>query len=227
MAMPILNNIQINLDFEAVCRRLHLKRDSDRKTVQVLVDQAHHIINPGVVYEVRYIDEKLENGVVVEGLRLISEVLRKNLDQVERVFPFVITIGEKFAEKMDACDDLLEKFYLDAIGNVALTQVRKALNDHLKQKYALEKTAFMAPGSLPNWPIEQQKPLFKLLGDVKRSIGVELTDSYLMLPAKSVSGIYFPTETSFFSCQLCPRENCESRKAKYSEKKAEEFGIKQ
>ena len=100
------------------------------------------------------------------------------------------------------------------------------LRDHLKQIYALEKTAFMAPGSLPNWPIGQQKPLFKLLGDVKSSIGVELTESLLMLPAKSVSGIYFPTETSFFSCQLCPRERCDSRKAKYNEKLAQEYGIK-
>jgi cobalamin-dependent methionine synthase I len=224
--MPVLDNIQIKLDFEAIRRRLHLKRDSELKSLQALVDAAHHIIEPGVLYEVKYIEEKLDNGVVVEGQRLISDVLRKNLDQVERVFPFVITIGNKLAEKLDACDDILEKFYLDTIGNVALTQVRKALNNHLKQKYALEKTAFMAPGSLPNWPIEQQKPLFELFDDVQASIGVKLTDSLLMLPAKSVSGIYFPTETSFFSCQLCPRERCDSRKAKYSEKLAAEYGIK-
>ena len=223
--MPTLDNIQIKLDFEAVCKRLHLKRDNDLKNLQALVDAAHHLIEPRVLYEVKYIEEKFDNGVVVDGRRLISDVLRKNLDQVERVFPFVITIGNKFVENLNACDDIVEKFYLDTIGNVALTQVRRALNDHLKQKYALEKTAFMAPGSLPNWPIEQQKPLFDLFGDVQAAIGVKLTDSFLMLPAKSVSGIYFPTMTSFFSCQLCPRERCESRKAKYSEEKAKEFGI--
>lgn len=225
--MPILENIQIKLDFEAVCKRLHLKRDNDLKNLHPLVDAAHHMIEPRVLYEVKYIAEKFDNGVVVDGRRLISDVLRKNLDQVERVFPFVITIGNKFSENLDACDDILEKFFLDTIGNVALTQVRKALNDHLKQKYALEKTAFMAPGSLPNWPIEQQKPLFELFGDVQATIGVKLTDSLLMLPAKSVSGIYFPTGTSFFSCQLCPRERCDSRKAKYSEQLAAEYGIRQ
>ncbi len=223
--MPILDNIQIKLDVEAVRKRLHLKRDSDLTSVQDLVHIAQSLVEPRVLYKVSYIEEKIADGVVVEGLQLISNVLRKNLDQVERVFPFVITIGKKLGEKLDTGNDLLEKFYLDTIGNVALTQVRLALKNHLKQKFAIEKTAFMAPGSLPNWPIEQQKPLFKILGDVPASIGVELTDSLLMLPAKSVSGIYFPTETSFFSCQLCPRERCESRKAKYSEKKAKEFGI--
>ena len=223
--MPILDNIQIKLDVEAVRKRLHLKRDSDLTSVQELVHIAQSLVEPRVLYKVSYIEEKLADGVIVEGLQLISNVLRKNLEHAERVFPFVITIGKKISEKLDTCNDILDKFYLDAIGNVALTQVRLALKDHLKQKYAIEKTAFMAPGSLPNWPIEQQKPLFKLLGDVPASIGVELTDSLLMLPAKSVSGIYFPTETSFFSCQLCPRKRCESRKAKYSEKKAKEFGI--
>ncbi len=223
--MPILDKIQIKINVDLVGKRLHLKRDRDLKTVQDLVQIAQPLVEPKVLYKVSYIEEKTDDGVVVEGLPLTSNVLRKNLDAVERIFPFVITIGNKFSETLEAYDDLLEKFYLDTIGNVALTQVRLAFKDHLKQNYAIEKTAFMEPGSLANWPIEQQKPLFKLLGDVQASIGVRLTESLLMLPAKSISGIYFPTETSFFSCQLCPRERCESRRAEYSAKKAEEFGI--
>ncbi len=224
--MPVLDDIAIDLDFDAVRRRLHLKRDEDIHSARQVVESAQPLIEPRVLYQIAYIDEKLAEEVIIGGLRFSSKVLRKNLDQTGRVFPFVVTIGEKFGEKLETTADLLEKYYLDTIGNVALNQVRKALNDHLKATYALKKTAFMAPGSLPNWPIEQQKPLFGLLGDVQSSIGVRLTDSFLMLPAKSVSGIYFPTETSFFSCQLCPRDRCESRKAKYNAKLAEEYGIK-
>jgi hypothetical protein len=80
---------------------------------------------------------------------------------------------------------------------------------------------------LADWPIEEQAPLFKLLGDVETSIGVQLTDSLLMLPAKSISGIFFPTEISFISCQLCPRKRCESRKAKFDDKLAGEYGIEE
>jgi hypothetical protein len=46
-------------------------------------------------------------------------------------------------------------------------------------------------------------------------VGVRLTDSCLMMPTKSVSGIRFPTETSFESCQLCPRDDCPGRRAPY------------
>jgi hypothetical protein len=224
--MTILDNIQIKLDFEAVHRRLHLKRDNDLKALQDLVAIAQVLVEPKVLYKVCYIEEKLVEGVIIEGLHLRSMVLRKNLDKIERVFPFVITIGSKYSERLEACSDLLEKFYLDTIGNVALNQVRLELKNHLKAEFAVEKTAFMAPGSLPDWPIDEQKPLFKILGDVESAVGVKLTESLLMLPAKSVSGIYFPTETTFFSCQLCPRERCDSRKARYNEKLAREYGLK-
>jgi hypothetical protein len=40
-------------------------------------------------------------------------------------------------------------------------------------------------------------------------------DSLMMDPVQSISGIIFPTETSFESCQLCPRENCPGRRAAY------------
>ena len=203
-----------------------MKPDGDLSEIQPLVDVAMTLIEPRALYDIHYIEEKLEDAVIVDGRRLTSRVLRKNLGQVERIFPFVITLGSKLGEKQTASSDLLENFYLDTIGNVALNSARKKLKRHLESKFAIGKISSMAPGSLADWPIEEQAPLFKLLGDVDASIGVKLTDSMLMLPAKSISGIFFPTEVSFISCQLCPRARCESRKAKYDEKLAGEYGTK-
>jgi hypothetical protein len=203
-----------------------MEPDGDMSEIQPLIDTAMTLIEPRAHYDVRYVEDKLEDAIIVDGRQLTSRVLRKNLDQAERIFPFVITLGPKLGEKQGASTDLLENFYLDTIGNVALNSARKQLKRHLKTQFALEKISSMAPGSLPDWPIEEQAPLFKLLGDVDASIGVKLTNSLLMLPAKSISGIYFPTEGSFFSCQLCPRKRCESRKAKYDPRLAEEYGIK-
>ena len=225
--MPILTKTNVNISLDEVRKRLHMKKDRDLGELKPLIDVARALIEPRALYDVRYIEQKLEDGVIANGRRLQSRVLRKNLDQVERIFPFVITLGPKLGEKQAAGSDLLENFYLDTIGNIALNSACKQLERHLKSQFALEKISSMAPGSLADWPIEQQVPLFKLLGDVETSIGVTLTDSLLMLPAKSISGIYFPTEASFFSCQLCPRQRCESRKAKYDAKLAEEYGIKQ
>jgi hypothetical protein len=73
----------------------------------------------------------------------------------------------------------------------------------------------MAPGSLVDWPLAQQRPLFQLLGNAEVAVGVHLTESCLMVPNKSISGLRFPTETSFESCQLCPRPDCPNRRARY------------
>jgi hypothetical protein len=77
----------------------------------------------------------------------------------------------------------------------------------------------MSPGSgdVNVWPIEQQRELFELLGDVRGQIGVELTDSFLMVPNKTVSGIHFPAEKDFRTCQVCHRENCPSRGAPFDQ----------
>ena len=58
-------------------------------------------------------------------------------------------------------------------------------------------------------------PLPDLLHGQENAIGVCLTDSMLMVPNKSVSGIRFPTEAAFESCQLCPRQGCPGRRAVY------------
>ena len=96
-----------------------------------------------------------------------------------------------------------------------MRQAKGALRPHHGRKYALGRTSTMSPGSLPDWPIQAQRPLFALLGRAEELLGVRLTDGLLMVPSKSVSGIRFPTEQTFASCQLCPRAGCPSRQAPY------------
>jgi hypothetical protein len=76
----------------------------------------------------------------------------------------------------------------------------------------------MAPGSgsADIWPITQQKELFSIFGDVESLIGVRLTDTYMMIPLKSVSGVIFQTETTFETCQLCPKTACIGRRVEYN-----------
>jgi hypothetical protein len=73
----------------------------------------------------------------------------------------------------------------------------------------------MNPRSLADWPIEEQRLLFTLLGNAQEPIGVYLTSSLMMVLTKSVSGILFPTEFDFTSCQLRPRVVCPGRKTPY------------
>ncbi|NMA94791.1 MAG: hypothetical protein GX974_01975, partial [Clostridiales bacterium] len=64
----------------------------------------------------------------------------------------------------------------------------------------------------------EQKALFKILGRPDEAIGVKLTDSYLMLPIKSLCGIKFYCSESFINCVFCERENCQNRRTGYDHK---------
>jgi hypothetical protein len=221
--MMTLSDIPISLKPSVVQQKLHI---GDLAQAERLIEEALALASPRAAYQVSYIDAKQDEAVVIGGRRFQSRVLRKNLDPVSRVFPAVVTLGGSLEEKADRTEDMLDKYYLDAIGNIALAEARAHLIGHLCARFGLEKLSWMSPGSLPDWPIGEQQPLFGLLDGVEAAVGVRLTDSMLMLPRKTVSGIFFPSETTFFSCRLCPRERCEGRKARYDEALAKEYGIK-
>jgi hypothetical protein len=149
--------------------------------------------------------------------RFASKVLRANLDDVERVFPYVATCGSELDTIPVAKDDLFAQFCRDTIKEMALHAAISHLVAHVKDSYALDKLVSMNPGSgdINVWPIEQQKNLFAFFGDVQESIGVILTDSCLMVPNKSVSGLLYPSEDGFQSCQLCHRQKCPNRRVPF------------
>jgi hypothetical protein len=190
-----------------------------------LAESAQPFIEPKVIFRASFIDEKLPDGIILDGVRLTSTVLRKQLDNVERVFPYVMTIGPGWEKIAEGSDDYLEQYYLDNIANVALISSRRFFTKHLQKRFALGNLSRLGPGSLENWPISEQAHLFAIIGNVESAIGVTLTDSFLMMPRKSSSGIYFATEVPFYACQLCPRDKCPSRKAAYDPNKAEEYAL--
>lgn len=220
--MTIVYPISISLSPAVIRNRLHLP---DETVAAGLLAEAQSFMAAKAVYKVCYVQEKSENAVVIDGERFVSRVLGKNLADVGRVFAFVLTLGMIFDEKIEQVADLLQKYYLDEIGNLALRQARAKLDEHLRGTYAIDKISCMAPGSLQDWPIEEQAGVFRLIGGVETAIGVRLTDSMLMLPRKSISGLYFPSKGSFFSCRLCPRDRCDGRKALYDEALAREYGV--
>jgi hypothetical protein len=220
--MEILNPIAVQVDLGAIKKSAHVPEGEELR-LQSLISAAHSVMTAKAVYKVSYIDAKAEDSVIIGGVLFKSKVLRKHLDKVERVFPYVVTIGKGVEDLEKTSGDALEKYYLDLIGNAAVVKARDHLKSRLANRYGLGGLSYLGPGQLKDWPLEEQKPLFSLLGDVERAVGVTLSDSLLMIPRKSLSGIYFPTEIPFMACQLCPKESCPSRKARYDERLAREY----
>lgn len=216
--MEALTDIPFDLDTELLMKQVRVKPGTDDASeFHDLLNKAKANGKPKAVYAECFIEAKGNDTVRIEGITFTSRTLRRNLDTVERVFPFVATCGHEIDEAVAVKGDFLKEFWRDTIKASLLSFASKHLCNHLHRKFRLGKTSTMSPGSgdVTVWPIEQQKELFALLGDVHRHIAVMLTDSFLMVPNKTVSGIRFPTEKDFRTCQVCHREHCPSRSAPF------------
>lgn len=216
--MEALTQIAPALDAAALMARVHVAPDSeDADAFTALVDQAREVARPKVLYAEAFVEGRGDDTIRIEGITFTSRMLRRNLEAVERVFPYVATCGQEMDGIALPAGEVLVQFWWDAIKAEVLSAARAHLLVHLTERFRLGQTARMSPGSgdADVWPIEQQRLLFALLGGVTPFIGVILTDSCLMIPNKTVSGLLFPTEHDFRTCQVCHRDPCPNRTAPF------------
>ena len=222
--MEIINNIPVNLEAGEIARHLRIRPErAGSSHIEELVKLANSLVSLRAVYDISYVGAKDAQSVEVAGVVFRSGVLRHNLESAQKVFPYIITIGAELEKRASSLGDLLKQYYLEEIANFVLGQGADLLTKRLQDRWGFPLLSNMSPGSLEDWPITEQGPLFSLFGDTEKTIGVRLTDHFLMLPRKSISGILFPSEEGFTACQLCPRETCPSRRALYDEGLAAEY----
>ena len=167
---------------------------------------------------------------IEDGYRVKIDAIEFNLNK--RVFYqlkhsqtiaiFVCTAGEKitkWAKQMMACNEPLKSFIADIIGSItvesAIDIIQKKLADEMMQK-GLKITNRYSPGYC-GWLTEEQHKLFALLP--KNCCGIELSESALMKPIKSVSGfIGIGSNVRFnqYTCKNCEMTFCVYRKKQIS-----------
>jgi len=212
----VLHDIPVKFDLDRLAKRLHLRPGS--RTLDEfagLVAQAEEIARPKTVFRIAYVTGRDTESVEIDGILFESRVLRVNMKVAHRVFVFVATCGTELNGWAESVEDELQQFWAETLKEAALRRAMRRLGEHIVAHYRPGKMITMNPGSLMDWPIRQQRPLFQLLGDPLGTIGVQLTASCLMVPNKSVSGLRFATRESFESCQLCPRRECPGRRSPY------------
>ncbi|MFN4226662.1 MAG: vitamin B12 dependent-methionine synthase activation domain-containing protein [Candidatus Ratteibacteria bacterium] len=218
--MEILENFKIEIKRDILLERLKIGKESDdEKEFLKLVEKSIEIGRPKAIYLEGFIGQKGQDFVIINGVKFTSLVLRKNLENVEKVFIFIATCGKEL-DNISFKEDFLKDYWWETIKGYFLEIARKGLFEYLKERYFLKRMISMSPGASEKfvWPIEQQKELFSLFGDVESLIGVRLTSSFLMIPNKSISGFVFSGEKDYRSCKICRRKNCPGRSAEFDEK---------
>jgi len=220
--VEILKNISFNLTVRTLLKYLKLKYSKEQERIlENLIKSSKNLIKPKIIYKVASA-KKEKDILLVDKVPLKSKILIKII-QSGKVFPYIATIGKELEESISLNQDMLERYYLEKIADAALSHLLEFFEDYLKKVYNLKQLSHISPGSLPEWPITYQREIFSFFPDTEKTLGINLTHNFLIIPRKSISGIFFPTEKKFYTCSLCSRENCINRKVPYNSKIRDKF----
>lgn len=216
MTRYVLDAFDFAVTEEALLTRCRTRRDREEgaRALELLAEGQRFARPRALVVEAAVAAGDAADLVVVGGVGIRSEFVRAKLLQAPVAYAFVATCGGEAERWSAGLDDFLDRFYADEIKKLWLARAVASVEDDVRRRFApTAKLAALNPGSLPQWPIEGQRELFRILGDTEGTVGVKLTESCLMVPTKSVSGLFFADHTGHVNCALCPRENCPNRRA--------------
>lgn len=226
----VLDSIPFRLNAAELAKRVYLAEEDGelRRSWESLVERVNAIGRPRAVYRDCTVDAVTADTVTVAGVTLKSRVLAAQLGGRRRLFACCATCGRETAELEESLDPL-EQFWLEELRMELLRHASAALRREIMSRFGIPRLAGMAPGSgdAGVWPLQEQTKLFDGIfgGRIPELIGVELTDSLLMVPCKSTSGVLFAAEHDFATCRLCRRENCPGRRAPFDPEQWNRSGL--
>jgi hypothetical protein len=214
----VVDNIPVKYDEEELWQELNIEAlKGQKKEIISLIEESRRLIEPKAVYthlevvKIAVDDVRLESGDMLKGV-ILADMLRCG----QKVAPYVVTLGPKLEDRASklAGENIFLAFILDKIGDYALEIARGNIK-LVVEKALRDKVSDFGPGEGTGklFGIEQQEVLFRILQPLE-NIGVRLTPSYLMIPKKSVSGVFAVTDEEYVACQYCPKK-CEERRSAF------------
>jgi hypothetical protein len=225
--MHIIDDIPFHFETDNFLRKMRVNRDDTQMVADIdrIVEEVRAVAKPRAAYREAFVENCDTDSVTIDGVTFPSRVLSRVLENTERVFAYVATCGvEADAVRVTNGDPLLE-YFVDMLKEMLVECAYEFLRNKLEMSYQSGELSNLSPGSIDAWPVSGQREMFTLLGDTHSAVGVQLNDSCLMIPVKSVSGLCFSAEKNIESCKLCSRTPCRGRRAAYDKEMAAEFGV--
>jgi hypothetical protein len=192
---------------------------SIRSKLRVLEDKFNSLITPDIHH--RTVDFRVKDEGVIR-IKGAIEFESKNLSEVmknaEKLVCFIGTLGPGIEEEVGVLmqdNDLSEAYILDAMGSVAVEDLVDKFQQTIKnecERVGKTVTLRFSPGYC-DWPLTEQKKLFSLFEP--EDIMVQLLDSCLMQPVKSISGVFgiVPQGSALYNpCRYCDDRACKARR---------------
>ena len=192
----------------------------DEATLQEIdkvLQEVKSFLKPSFCYFVKYGTLDLEQyTLTIEDTTLsVGKIIARQLRGAEAYAFFVCTAGmdfEDYQRELMRKGDMVRVFIADALGSVIAEKAADRMEESLQMnidKLGWKHTNRFSPGYC-SWHVSQQQLLFPLFG-TPEPCGVHLSDSSLMTPIKSVSGVIGvgPNVRHLdYTCGLCDFDKC-------------------
>jgi hypothetical protein len=202
--MPILDVWELQLNIDQVLRaqganpeEIRLRRPDLVNTIEKAISIGKHFLHPQVLYGkyhvVNFTHERLEldTGNLKPGNHFLSgKLISQQLAQAKEILILCCTIG---AELDDHVASLFKidpglAIALDGVGSAAVETLAIQACNHFENQVKMDgltTTIPINPGMI-GWPVNQGQPQIFSLLDCEE-IQVTITDSWMMVPMKSLS----------------------------------------
>ncbi len=190
-----------------------------QQTFDEVISQASSYCNIQAGLLTRSDIHQLENNYKLNGIEfVIGKTISRQLRDIESVVLFLCTIGpgmETWSKQLMNEGDFFKGYMADAVASQTVELAIDKVQAHLEGelfKQGLKMTNRFSPGYC-GWQVSEQQKLFSLLPD--NFCDVQLTESSLMLPIKSLSGIIGigkDVRKIDYTCRLCEMTDCVYRR---------------
>lgn len=217
----------LNLDVVKIERVIGYKQDESQETVSELIaevlEEAKLICSVRAEYRIfdNIVFDNIERSVrIIDQVFMIRKIIFSQIKKSDSAALFLCTAGEEIGVKSRNSmngGDLLTGYIYDVVGSEIVEAAAELMQNELEIRMAPSGrniTNRFSPGYC-GWDVAEQHKLFSLMPD--NFCRIRLTDSALMDPVKSVSGIIGIGENVKrrpYTCSFCDLQNCIYRKSR-------------
>ncbi len=220
----IIDNLPVEIDRETLLKLAGYsdKRPAPRRLVVVaeqVIERARALAHPRAIYEVHETAHSEDGAVLLGGGRFTGKILSRVLKGSDLAAVYAATLGPELDEESSRLageGDVLSSVLLDTAGSLVLAKASIFFIGKVFDAQAAPRGCAVTPPFGPGqcrWDLTEQRVLFDLIAPSR--IGITLTDTFLMIPKKSVSGILGigkPDEIfTTTPCRICDRKDCPGR----------------
>ena len=217
---------EVRVDREEILRLLGEQEGAadphSKSTVERCIEECRAVMKPEAAYVMIEAGTPASSEELAAGeLRFHSgKIVHRMLKQSETYAAFIVTVGpgpENLARELLEKGDYLEGYIIDLVASALVDSVADAVHQKIRfeaEASQMKVTNRYSPGYC-SWDVAEQQKLFSLFP--ADCCGISLSESSLMHPVKSISGLIgIGTQVKFndYTCEICPMKECAFRPAK-------------